>query len=602
MQKNATLRQRFRMAQVEHRQQGLTRMTPGRRHADRLCVLGAHLIAGGRRSSEAISNASDEFSQLLDSVTEIGRRRHASHTALEDARARLAEVSGELATIGRDAGQDECLQSTTRIVASELEGLLELDRRTTDAMERLEKQVARLHSERTRAHQALARRRADHNSAHCPMVQMLEELDGLPGWGGTQRSTVLRLLGFRRLHLCRGVCRAFRSWVDSALAELPRVLVVAGIKAFAQPTMEDGQVEVDLVEELDELEDNEFDTEGLDEDGGPQGSDSAETFEFALNLSQMNWQPLPSDGALLFAYGGLKFINGMLVVAVGSAEAPPRYTAPAAVGVGFDSLDREELAAGRARWPAWIDRAGGFAPMCTVQAGRVLVVGGNNWVLAEQRLERVIDITATEREQDSFDESLAPPDLVGDWAPAQMEDMVVIRAGCAAGVMHDGSLIVAGGDELEGGAESRAAERYEPGLNCWTSLPPMQEARGQCRGCVTAAGCFVVSGGRGRNAVALQSVEVFTPTARDLRKEEWSGGVWSSLPPMTFGRIHHTTCNLGNDVLVMGGRQGAWGDQQSDLNDEAATSIELWDDETKRWFVLPAALPALLSSMVATPY
>ena len=24
---------------------------------------------------------------------------------------------------------------------------------------------------------------------------------------------------------------------------------------------------------------------------------------------------------------------------------------------------------------------------------------------------------------------------------------------------------------------------------------------------------------------------------------------------MTYGRIHHTTCNLGNDVLVLGGRQ-----------------------------------------------
>ena len=111
-----------------------------------------------------------------------------------------------------------------------------------------------------------------------------------------------------------------------------------------------------------------------------------------------------------------------------------------------------------------------------------------------------------------------------------------------------------------------------------------------------------MSGGRGRNAVPLRSVEVFKPAAGDLRKEEWCGGVWHCLPQMTFSRIHHTTCNLGNDVLVMGGRQGAWGDQQSDLNDEAATSIELWDDEMGRWFVLPATLPTLLSAMVATPY
>lgn len=580
------------------RRRGLVRM--GGRHADRLCLLGAHLIGGSSLSPQP----QDEMSQLLASVGELGRLRRANRAALEDARARLTDAGATLAVLGRGAGQHGRLQSSARTVASELEDLLQLDRRTADATERLEQQVALLQSERARAHRELARRRENYNSAHCPMVQMLEELGGLPGWGGAQRSTVLRLLGFRRLHLCRGVCRAFRSWVNSALAELPHVLVVAGIKALAQPSMEDGQIEVDLEEELDELEAaGQLDMGDLDENDNSGGGDSPETFGFALSLRQMTWQPLPMDGSLLFAYGGLKFINGMLVVAVGSAEAPPRYTAPAAVGVGFESSQgEEEDAVGKARWPAWIDRAGDFAAMCTVQAGRVLVVGGNGWALAEQRLERVIDITATEREQDRFDESLAPPDVVGDWAPARMEDMVVVRAGCAAGVMHDGSLLVAGGDELEGGAESRAAERYEPGLNCWTPLPPMREARGQCRGCVTAAGCFVVSGGRGRNAVSLRSVEVFTPTAGDLRKERWSGGAWSYLPPMTFGRIHHTTCNLGNDVLVMGGRQGPWGDQQSNLNDEAASSIELWDDETRRWFVLPAVLPALLSSMVATPY
>jgi hypothetical protein len=584
------------------------------RHADRLCALGAHLVG----SSPPPPRKEDEMAELLASVAEHGRLRRAHRAALEGAQERLADAGGALAALSQDVGQRGRLQSSARVVASELQDLLRLDRRTADATERLEEQVAVLRSERARAHRALARRRAEHNSAHCPMVQMLEELGGLPGWGGTQRSTVLRLLGFRRLHLCRGVCRAFRSWVDIALAELPHVLVVAGIKALAQPDFEEGQVEVDLEEELDELdpEDEDADAFGssLDADGGDwleqDGGDSSETFGFALDLKQMSWQPLALDEPPLFAYGGLKFIDGMLVVAVGSAEAPPRYSAPAAVGVGFDSWDDEAEAeaaeAGRARWPAWLDRAGNFAPMCTVQAGRVLVVGGNSWALDAQRSERessgVIDITATEREQDRFDDSLAPPDLVGAWAPARMDDMIVVRAGCAAGVMHDGSLLVAGGDELEGGAESSSAERYEPGLNRWTSLPPMQEARGQCRGCVTAAGCFVVSGGRGRNAVPLRSVEVFKPAAGDLRKEEWCGGVWHCLPPMTFSRIHHTTCNLGNDVLVMGGRQGAWGDQQSDLNDEAATSIELWDDEMGRWFVLPATLPTLLSAMVATPY
>ena len=435
--------------------------------------------------------------------------------------------------------------------------------------------MAHLRSERSRAHRALARQRQEANSIHSPFVQMLEQLGGLPGWGGTNRASVLRLLGFRRLYRCRCVCRAFGSWVDIALAELPLVLVVAGIKALASLADEDGQVEVDLEEELDELEisaDDDDGFDGLEEDfvmgegDGDDWGDSEEgggMFGFALDLQRMSWRPLPAEESPLFCYGGLKFIDGMLVVAVGSAEAPPSYSAPAAVGMS--NFDEEA-----SRWPSWIDAAGEFAPMCTVQAGRVLVVGGNSWALNESQVEErdssvPIDLTSDEREQDRFDEDLAPPDLVGAWAPARTEDMGVVRMGCAAGLMHDGSLLVAGGDELEGGAESRAVERYEPGLNRWSRVPPMQEARGQCRGCVTAAGCFVVSGGRGRNAVPLQSVEVFTPSVADLRKEEWAGGVWSLLPPMKFARIHHTTCNLGNDVLVMGGRQGAWGESQSDL-------------------------------------
>ena len=30
--------------------------------------------------------------------------------------------------------------------------------------------------------------------------------------------------------------------------------------------------------------------------------------------------------------------------------------------------------------------------------------------------------------------------------------------------------------------------------------------------------------------------------------------------------------------------------------------MELWDDDTRRWFTLPAALPPLLATTVATPY
>ena len=129
------------MAQLERRPRGRTSSTlmgPGP-HTDRLCMLRAHLVAGARRSSDASPpdvhvDVQDDVSQLLlDSVTELGRLRRASRTTLEDAQAQLAEVGAELVTLGRDAGQDERLQSSAQIVASELKDLLELDRRSAAA-------------------------------------------------------------------------------------------------------------------------------------------------------------------------------------------------------------------------------------------------------------------------------------------------------------------------------------------------------------------------------------------------------------------------------------------------------------------------------------
>ena len=47
-----------------------------------------------------------------------------------------------------------------------------------------------------------------------------------------------------------------------------------------------------------------------------------------------------------------------------------------------------------------------------------------------------------------FGAQLAPPDVVGAWAPVIQEAMGTPRVGCAAGVLLDGSLLVAGGDEV----------------------------------------------------------------------------------------------------------------------------------------------------------
>jgi hypothetical protein len=117
----------------------------------------------------------------------------------------------------------------------------------------------------------------------------------------------------------------------------------------------------------------------------------------------------------------------------------------------------------------------------------------------------------------------------------------------------------------------------------------MTVERGQCRGCVTADNWFVVSGGSRRNK-ALSSCEAYDIITNS----------WRPMPSMRVERIHHSTCCIGNDVLVIGGRQGAWGDNS--LDDLAAVSAEYYDSDVGVWFVLPTELPYRLADMVATPY
>ena len=72
--------------------------------------------------------------------------------------------------------------------------------------------------------------------------------------------------------------------------------------------------------------------------GAEELMSAAETEPFALDLATLGWRPLgsPKSGhwstaksiAPLFAYGGLKLVDGMLIVATGSARDNAQLIAP----------------------------------------------------------------------------------------------------------------------------------------------------------------------------------------------------------------------------------------------------------------------------------
>jgi hypothetical protein len=406
--------------------------------------------------------------------------------------------------------------------------------------------------------------------ARIQLVQLLTQLGGLPGGGQRQRSSVLGMLGLRQLWRCRGtsgrcllreatntpalrvalrspgvggasiactcalpivrqrrltaaaaavaaaysyvaVCRAFRAWSNTALAELPLIMVVGGLKTAAAPAPAPAYGALAASPRFG----HEADSAGAMLEAGqcrpwlfiwhihaptssaverwsdmclapptlsphvppppwPRGrlAHAAEVESFALDLATLGWRTLPpgaatvratphrphqclpaypappptpswplqrrnvrvarnrSQGAAmapLFAYGGLKLVDGMLIVATSSGSTTePSFVAPEPVDAASPDA--------AANWPPWLSRASvkrrsppappsfilhpspklawdsrtgfqlfapvtrccrhgpflallacmpwqAFAPLCAVSAGRVLVIGGAAGVL-----------------------------------------------------------------------------------------------------------------------------------------------------------------------------------------------------------------------------
>lgn len=163
--------------------------------------------------------------------------------------------------------------------------------------------------------------------------------------------------------------------------------------------------------------------------------------------------------------------------------------------------------------------------------------------------------------------------------------MTTTRYGHTATALRSGDVLVAGGFGGNGqGAVLASAELYRPAQATWQETAPMRAPRADAAAVLLSDGDVLVAGGlsvdrftdalghdiAGPSADAVASAEVYRPTR----------AAWSTVGPMTVGRVGHTLTVLQDGrVLAAGGRSAASGSPGYTV----FASAELFDPATGRW-------------------
>jgi len=189
------------------------------------------------------------------------------------------------------------------------------------------------------------------------------------------------------------------------------------------------------------------------------------------------------------------------------------------------------------------------ARACALADGRVLVAGGS---CGECYLNSV---------------ELLDPET-GKWT--SLPSMGAMYCQFAMGQLQDGRIVVAGGcTSGQPGTNFRKAEAFDLGTRKWSWLPDMQMQRAYCAGCVDSRGKLIVCGGEDGNG-PTNSCEYYDPEINS----------WVVMPPMNTARAGHTVCRAGIDLLVAGGRPKGSRNHLKTVN-----SFELWDSSSARWIM-----------------
>jgi len=133
----------------------------------------------------------------------------------------------------------------------------------------------------------------------------------------------------------------------------------------------------------------------------------------------------------------------------------------------------------------------------------------------------------------------------GTWATAGQ--MSQARTGAASAVLHDGSLLVAGGTDASGNV--LATVEIYGATGAFQVAPPMQVARTGHTATWLLSGYVLVAGGTTTGGAIVSSAEIYDPVAKQ----------WTLLPNMSNARAGHTATALPNGDVLMAGGQNASG-------------------------------------------